>query len=49
MNVAFTINGASVFGRMCFQMIFGTRVPDAMAASTIWLLAQAQHDAADQA
>ena len=34
MNVACTMMGASVFGRMCFQMIFGTRVPDATAAST---------------
>ena len=34
MNVACTISGASVFGRMCFQMIIGIRVPDAIAAST---------------
>ena len=34
MNVACTISGASVFGRMCFQMMTGTRVPDAIAAST---------------
>ena len=34
MNVACTISGASVFGRICFQMMTGTRVPEAMAAST---------------
>ncbi len=34
MKVAFTISGASVFGRMCLMMIIGTRVPDAVAAST---------------
>src|SRR5689334_12973134 len=34
MNVACTISGASVLGRMCFQMITGTRVPEATAAST---------------
>src|SRR5580658_4271738 len=34
MNVACTISGASVLGRMCFQMITGSRVPDAIAAST---------------
>ena len=34
MKVACTIKGARVFGRMCFQMITGTRVPEAMAAST---------------
>ena len=34
MNVAFTISGASVFGRMCLMMIIGTRVPEATAAST---------------
>ena len=34
MKVACTISGANVFGRMCFQMITGTRVPEAIAAST---------------
>ena len=34
MKVACTVIGASVLGRMCFQMIFGTRVPAATAAST---------------
>src|SRR3954449_1037903 len=34
MKVAFTINGASVFGKMCLRMIIGVRVPDATAAST---------------
>src|SRR5580698_11427208 len=34
MNVAFTISGASVLGRMWRQMITGSRVPDAIAAST---------------
>ena len=34
MKVAFTISGASVFGRMCRKMITGTRVPEAIAAST---------------
>jgi ABC-type dipeptide/oligopeptide/nickel transport system ATPase component len=34
MKVACTISGASVLGRMCFQMMTGTRVPEAIAAST---------------
>ena len=34
MKVACTISGASVLGRMCFQMMTGMRVPEAMAAST---------------
>ena len=33
-NVACTVSGARVLGRMCRKMIIGTRVPDAMAAST---------------
>ena len=32
--VACTVIGAKVLGRMCRQMIIGTRVPEAMAAST---------------
>src|SRR5271166_801554 len=34
MNVACTISGAKVLGRMCFQMMAGTLVPQAIAAST---------------
>jgi hypothetical protein len=34
MKVACTISGASVLGRMWRQMIFGMRVPEAIAAST---------------
>ena len=33
-KVAWTSTGARVLGRMCLMMIIGSRVPEAMAAST---------------